>query len=86
MKIEEIRNIGVIGAGLMGHGIAQVFAIKGYKVKLFDNDSGVLKSAPGRIRNHLQTDESIKQIIQQKDKALLKITEVIKGLNREDKQ
>ena len=55
MKVEEIRNIGVIGAGLMGHGIAQVFAIKGYKVKLFDNDSGVLKSAPERIGNNLQT-------------------------------
>jgi len=55
LKVEEIRNIGVIGAGLMGHGIAQVFAIKGYKVKLFDNDSGVLKSAPERIRNNLQT-------------------------------
>jgi 3-hydroxybutyryl-CoA dehydrogenase len=32
------------------------------------------------------TDESIKQIIQQRDKTLLKITEVIKGLNREKKQ
>jgi len=50
-----MRNIGVIGAGLMGHGIAQVFAIKGYKVKLFDNDSGVFKSAPERIGNNLQT-------------------------------
>jgi 3-hydroxybutyryl-CoA dehydrogenase len=39
----------------MGHGIAQVFALKGYKVKLFDNDSGVLHSAPERIRNNLQT-------------------------------
>jgi 3-hydroxyacyl-CoA dehydrogenase len=55
LKVEEIRNIGVIGAGLMGHGIAQVFALKGYKVKLFDNDSRVLKSAPERIRNNLQT-------------------------------
>jgi len=55
LKVEEIRNVGVIGAGLMGHGIAQVFAIKGYKVKLFDNDSGVLKNAPERIGNNLQT-------------------------------
>jgi 3-hydroxybutyryl-CoA dehydrogenase len=55
LKVEEIRNIGVIGAGLMGHGIAQVFARKGYKVKLFDNDPGVLRSAPERIRNNLQT-------------------------------
>ncbi len=55
MKVEEIRNIGIIGAGLMGHGIAQVFALKGCKVKLFDNDSRVLESAPERIRNNLQT-------------------------------
>jgi len=55
LKAEEIRNIGVIGAGLMGHGIAQVFALKGYKVKLFDNDSKVLESAPEKIRNNLQT-------------------------------
>lgn len=55
MKAEEIRTIGVIGAGLMGHGIAQVFAIKGYKVNLFDKDSEVLKSAPERIGHNLQT-------------------------------
>ena len=55
LKAEEIRNIGVVGAGLMGHGIAQVFALKGYKVKLFDNDSKVLKGAPEKIRNNLET-------------------------------
>jgi 3-hydroxybutyryl-CoA dehydrogenase len=55
LKAEEIRTIGVIGAGLMGHGIAQVFALKGYKVKLFDNDPKVLESAPEKIRNNLQT-------------------------------
>ncbi len=55
MKVEEIRNIGVIGAGLMGHGIAQVFALKRYKVKLFDNDPNVLQSAPEKIHNNLQT-------------------------------
>ncbi len=55
LKVEEIRNIGVIGAGLMGHGIAQVFALKGYKVKLFDNDSRVLETAPEKIRNNLKT-------------------------------
>ena len=39
----------------MGHGIAQVFALKGYKVKLFDNDPKVLQSAPEKIHNNLQT-------------------------------
>ena len=55
MKVEEIRTIGIIGAGLMGHGIAQVFALKRYKVKLFDNDLNVLQSAPEKIHNNLQT-------------------------------
>lgn len=39
----------------MGHGIAQVFALKRYKVKLFDNDLNVLQSAPEKIHNNLQT-------------------------------
>jgi 3-hydroxybutyryl-CoA dehydrogenase len=54
LKVEEIRAIGIIGAGLMGHGIAQVFALKRYKVKLFDNDPNVLQSAPEDCLNHLQ--------------------------------
>jgi len=55
LRVEEIRNIGVVGAGLMGHGIAQVFALKRYNVKLFDIDSEVLESAPVRIRRNLET-------------------------------
>ena len=55
MKVEEIKTIGVIGAGLMGHGIAQIFALKGYKVRLFDSDPKVLENAPAKIRNNLQT-------------------------------
>ncbi len=55
LNVSDIRAIGVIGAGLMGHGIAQVFALKGFGVKLFDNDPRVLASAPERIRNNLRT-------------------------------
>ena len=32
----EIRDIGVIGAGTMGNGIAQVFAAAGYPVTMRD--------------------------------------------------
>jgi 3-hydroxybutyryl-CoA dehydrogenase len=53
--IEEIKTIGVVGAGIMGHGIAQTFALKGFKVNLFDNDSKVLEDVPVRIRRNLQT-------------------------------
>jgi 3-hydroxybutyryl-CoA dehydrogenase len=54
MELEEIKNVGVVGAGLMGHGIAQIFGFKGYKVNLFDKDQRMLESAPGRIRKNLQ--------------------------------
>lgn len=36
MKIEEIKTIGVCGAGTMGSGIAQVAAQSGFRVILFD--------------------------------------------------
>jgi 3-hydroxybutyryl-CoA dehydrogenase len=49
MKIDDIRHVGVLGAGLMGHGIAQVFASAGYQVKLFDIDPHLLQTAKERI-------------------------------------
>lgn len=41
----EIRNIAIIGAGVMGHGIAQVFVMKGYNVNLVDVSEEILKKA-----------------------------------------
>ena len=53
-NVEGIKKVGIIGAGLMGHSIAQAFAINGYKVNIFDDDTKVLKSVPDRIRRNLQ--------------------------------
>jgi 3-hydroxybutyryl-CoA dehydrogenase len=47
------ENIAVIGAGLMGHGIAQVFASQGYRVSLFDVSEEVLSKAVENIRSNL---------------------------------
>jgi 3-hydroxybutyryl-CoA dehydrogenase len=43
----------VIGAGLMGHGIAQVFAENGCSVGLYDVDDGALQRAIDNIRSNL---------------------------------
>jgi 3-hydroxybutyryl-CoA dehydrogenase len=45
----EIATIGVIGAGTMGHGIAQIAATAGYNVYLNDRDSDILASAKHNI-------------------------------------
>jgi 3-hydroxyacyl-CoA dehydrogenase len=36
MQLEDIRTITVLGAGIMGHGIAQSFLMGGYTVQLYD--------------------------------------------------
>ena len=49
-----LRNIGVIGSGLMGAGIAQVAAQAGLHVLMTDQMDEALQSALGRIRNGLK--------------------------------
>ncbi|MET0925344.1 MAG: 3-hydroxyacyl-CoA dehydrogenase family protein [Xanthobacteraceae bacterium] len=47
-------RIAVIGAGLMGHGIAQVFALAGHEVTIFDTVAASLDSAKARILANLK--------------------------------
>jgi 3-hydroxybutyryl-CoA dehydrogenase len=47
-------RIAVIGAGLMGHGIAQVFALAGHEVTIFDSVMASLDSAKTRILTNLK--------------------------------
>jgi 3-hydroxybutyryl-CoA dehydrogenase len=51
----KINNVGVIGAGTMGHGIAQVFALAGLQVALTDSDAKALGKAIPRIQANLET-------------------------------
>jgi len=47
-------EVGIIGAGTMGHGIAQCFAVKGWQVRLYDINREVLGTALVRIRSNLE--------------------------------
>src|SRR4051794_32213317 len=49
----EIKKVGVLGAGLMGHGIAQVTATAGYDVVLREVDDATLQKGLGRIEKQL---------------------------------
>jgi 3-hydroxybutyryl-CoA dehydrogenase len=47
-------RIAVVGAGLMGHGIAQVFALAGHEVTIYDAVAASLDSAKARILANLK--------------------------------
>ena len=52
-------RLAVLGAGTMGHGIAQVAAMAGYEVRLFDIQPDALDAARDRIEANL--DEGIRR-------------------------
>jgi 3-hydroxybutyryl-CoA dehydrogenase len=49
----QIERVGVLGAGLMGHGIAQVAAQSGYEVVLREVDDAALRKGIGKIEKQL---------------------------------
>lgn len=54
MEIKEIRTIGVVGAGVMGQGIAQVALQSGFKAIVRDIDEKILAAAKERIGKGLE--------------------------------
>jgi 3-hydroxybutyryl-CoA dehydrogenase len=53
--MEEIRNVTIVGAGTMGHSLAQVFAQGGYHVWLNDVKEEILDRARKLIASNLST-------------------------------
>ncbi len=70
MKVEDVKNICVVGAGNMGHQISLQCAISGYKVKCSDvvpamlekADAFVNKYLPGRVEKGKMTKEQAEKI------------------------
>ena len=52
--IQENSIIGVIGSGAMGAGIAQVAAVAGHNVVVYDNNDAALQRAETNLKNTLQ--------------------------------
>lgn len=70
-----IQQIGVIGAGQMGHGIAHVCALAGYDVKLVDISREQLDKAVANIGRNLDRQVSKGKVSQEdRDATLARIT------------
>jgi len=78
MKLEDIKTIAVIGAGSMGHGIAQLAATAGYNVMLRDIDEEAVKAGYGKIEWSLNKFVEKERISADDSKAILdRITPVV---------
>jgi len=60
--MEEIKTALVVGAGTMGHGFAQVFAMNKIPVCLVDETDALLKRAQGWIADNLHYMVELKEI------------------------
>ena len=54
MTDSKIHTVGIVGAGTMGQGIAQICAVTGFNVLLYDVDQGLLKKGISSIEDSLQ--------------------------------
>ncbi len=55
MKLEDIKKIAVLGAGTMGPGIAQNYAMGGYEVNLYTRSKETLDKAKVMLRTNVGT-------------------------------
>jgi len=70
----ETKTVGVMGAGTMGHGIAQVLIRSGYTVFLHDLSQQLLDSGAGRIAKGLNRDvEKNRLTAEEREKALTRL-------------
>jgi 3-hydroxybutyryl-CoA dehydrogenase len=67
----KIKKIGVIGAGTMGNGIAQVASQAGYEVVMRDIEEGFVKKGLGAITKNLQRSVDKERITEQQKEEIL---------------
>jgi 3-hydroxybutyryl-CoA dehydrogenase len=74
MIINGVKRIAVIGAGTMGQGIAQVCALSGYEIALYDIQTELTSAGMAGIRKNLENAVTKNKIsAQQRDEALGRI-------------
>ena len=74
MSLDEIKKIGVVGAGTMGQGIAQICAMAGYHVVLYDVKDAAIQNGFEKIDGNIKKGiERGKVSKEQRDNTLSRI-------------
>jgi len=71
MKVEDVKKIAVMGAGDMGHGIAEVALLAGYKVALRDIEQRFVDRGLSRIKESLDKLAGKQKITEENKKAMV---------------
>ena len=71
MKVEDIKKIAVMGAGDMGHGIAEVALLSGYKVAMRDIEQRFVDKGLARIKESLEKLMEKQKVTEENKKAML---------------
>ncbi|MGQ9546735.1 MAG: 3-hydroxyacyl-CoA dehydrogenase NAD-binding domain-containing protein [Dehalococcoidia bacterium] len=71
MKVEDIKKIAVMGAGDMGHGIAEVALLAGYKVAMRDIEQRFVDKGVSRIKESLDKLVEKQKITEENERAML---------------
>lgn len=78
MDLEDITTITVLGAGTMGHGIAEIAALSGYTVRLRDIEEEIVQEGYDQIKQSLETTAEKGYIGEdERDAALENVTPVV---------
>ena len=80
----EINSLGLIGAGVMGKGIAAVSAKSKIEVKISDTNTESLDKAKEFVRNFLDNSRSLKEVEKEKIFSQLLVTTNPKDLSNSD--
>ncbi|MCB0487310.1 MAG: 3-hydroxybutyryl-CoA dehydrogenase [Cyclobacteriaceae bacterium] len=81
MNLQKVKTVGVVGAGTMGSGIAQVCAMAGYDTLVFDVNADLLQKALKDIERNLNVGVEKGKITQDQKQATLASVSIAESLS-----
>ncbi len=82
MKVEDIKKMVVMGAGDMGHGIAEVALLAGYKVAMRDVEQRFVDKGLARIKESLEKLVEKQKVSEDNKKTMLSNIEVFVDIDK----